>query len=238
MPAADTVADVLKYTPVLEMIFPAVTLPVADTRPVVVKLPPVTLPVAVINPAVPKLPTLALPVPVLRVPATLTPVPVTTRVLLLTADNVMFAFVVIEMFELPLATVAMIFPAVTLPVPVIWPEPKPKLPTLALPVPVLKVPATLTPVPVTTRIFALPTAEILTLPFAAGILTFELPFARGPIRLPALMLPVPVLKVPATLTPVPVTTRIFALPTAEILTLPFAAGILTFELPFEKAPVK
>ena len=46
------------------------------------------------------------------------------------------------------------------------------------------------------------------------------------------MLPVPVFNVPATFTPVPVTTRIFALPTAEILTLPFAAGMLTFELPF------
>ena len=48
-------------------------------------------------------------------------------------------------------------------------------PTLALPV-TFNVPATFAPVPVTTTIFALPTAEILTLPFAAGIFTFELPF--------------------------------------------------------------
>jgi hypothetical protein len=51
----------------------------------------------------------------------------------------------------------------------------PMLPTLALPV-AFSVPATLTPVPVITAIFALPALLILTLPFADGILTFELPF--------------------------------------------------------------
>ena len=64
------------------------------------------------------------------------------------------------------------------------------------------------------------------------IVTFELPLASVPTKLAAARLPVK-LQVPATLTPVPVITTILALPTAEILTLPFAAGILTFELPFE-----
>ena len=61
---------------------------------------------------------------------------------------------------------------------------------LILPLPVFNVPATLTPVPVTTNTLALPTADILTLPFAAGILTLLLPFASGPIKLVADKLPV------------------------------------------------
>jgi len=59
------------------------------------------------------------------------------------------------------------------------------LPKLALPV-VFNVPATLTPVPVTTIIFALPAALILTLPFADGILTLLLPLTM------AVALPTPV----------------------------------------------
>ena len=42
------------------------------------------------------------------------------------------------------------------------------------------VPATFIPVPVTTTTLALPADEILTFPFAAGILTLLLPFAREP----------------------------------------------------------
>ena len=41
------------------------------------------------------------PAPVFKVPATFTPVLVTTRVLLLDAANVIFAFAVIVIFELP-----------------------------------------------------------------------------------------------------------------------------------------
>ena len=50
------------------------------------------------------------------------------------------------------------------------------------------------------------------------------------IILAAVKLPV-AFNVPATLTPVPVTINILALPTALILTLPFALGILTLLLP-------
>ena len=112
----------------------------------------------------------------------------------------------------------------------------PKLSTLALPE-TLAVPVILAPVPVTTNMLALPTADMLTFPLAAGILTLLLPFANAPKMLPPVMLPVvviipePVFNVPATLTPVPVTTNMFALPTALMLTFPLAAGILTLLLP-------
>ena len=52
----------------------------------------------------------------------------------------------------------------------------PILPTLALPV-TFAVPAIFAPVPVTTKMFAFPIAEMFTFPFAAGMFTFELPFA-------------------------------------------------------------
>ena len=52
--------------------------------------------------------------------------------------------------------------------------------------------------------------------------------------LPAVKSPV-AFNVPATLTPVPVTTIIFALPDALILTLLFALGIITLLLPLTKA---
>ena len=52
----------------------------------------------------------------------------------------------------------------------------PILPTLALPV-AFSVPVMLAPVPVTVTMFALPAAEIFTLPLAAGMLTFDVPFA-------------------------------------------------------------
>ena len=48
------------------------------------------------------------------------------------------------------------------------------LPAVKLPV-VLNVPATLTPVPVTINMFALPTALMFTLPLADGIFTLLLP---------------------------------------------------------------
>ena len=64
---------------------------------------------------------------------------------------------------------------VILPVATISPT-VPKLPTLALPE-AFNVPVTLTPVPETTTIFALPTALIVTLPFALGIDTLLLPLA-------------------------------------------------------------
>ena len=57
---------------------------------------------------------------------------------------------------------------------------------------------------------------------------------NAPLTLPVvLMLPLPVFNVPATLTPVPVTTNMFALPTADMLTFPFAAGMFTLLLPFD-----
>jgi hypothetical protein len=51
------------------------------------------------------------------------------------------------------------------------------------------VPVTFIPVPVTTTTLALPIADILTLPFAAGILTLLLPFANTPTKLPDVVLP-------------------------------------------------
>ena len=62
-------------------------------------------------------------------------------------------------------------------------------------------------------------------------LTKLAPLMLPPVPVPTVKLPV-TLAVPAIFAPVPVTTTIFALPTAEILTFPFAAGILIFELPF------
>ena len=70
--------------------------------------------------------------------------------------------------------------------------PPPMLPTFALPVPVLNVPATFTPVPVTTSMLALPTALMLTLPFAAGILTLLLPFEILEVLRPVNWLPLPI----------------------------------------------
>ena len=101
----------------------------------------------------------------------------------------------------------------------------PILPTLALPV-AFNVPAMFAPVAVTTRTLAVPLTERFMLPAAAGMLTFDVPFARGPIKLPTLTFPVAViavmlalvapilptlalpvaLRVPATLTPVEVAT--------------------------------
>jgi hypothetical protein len=253
--------NVVANTPVV-LTLPALALPVADIKPAVIKLPAFKLPVAVINPPVPMLPTLALPV--------------------------------------ELNVVANI-PA------------GPKLPTLALPL-AFNVPATLIPVDVITISFGVPPAEILIFPFAAGILILLFPFAKIPIKLPPVILPVAVIKppveilanvplpvaetippvitlppvilpvavinppvttlptlalpvavklladitlallilppeppavemlpaiklpdtlsVPVIFAPVPVTTKTFALPADEILTLPFAAGILTLLLPF------
>ena len=46
----------------------------------------------------------------------------------------------------------------------------------------------LAPVPVTTNTLALPTADMFTLPLAAGILTFEFPLANTPTKLAAIIL--------------------------------------------------
>ena len=61
-------------------------------------------------------------------------------------------------------------------------------PTLKLPV-MLAVPVMFAPVPVTTSILALPTALMLTFPFALGMLMFEFPFATAPTKLPTVALP-------------------------------------------------
>ena len=50
----------------------------------------------------------------------------------------------------------------------------------------LRLPAMFAPVPVTTSV-VLPTAVILTLPFAAGMLTLLLPFARVPLKVVAVI---------------------------------------------------
>ena len=88
----------------------------------------------------------------------------------------------------------------------------------------------LAPVPVTTNV-VFPTADILTLPFAAGILTLLLPFASGPIKLAADKLPEK-FPVPVILAPVPVTTNV-VFPAATMFTLPSIAGILTLLVPFD-----
>jgi hypothetical protein len=49
---------------------------------------------------------------------------------------------------------------------------------------IFDVPAIFAPVAVITRTLAVPIADILTFPFAAGMFTFEFPFACGPIKLP------------------------------------------------------
>ena len=79
-------------------------------------------------------------------------------------------------------------PALTFPVTLALPAVI-RFPPVTFPV-AFSVPATFTPVPVATSIFALPATDKLMLPFAAGILTFEFPFACGPIKLPAVTFPV------------------------------------------------
>ena len=64
-----------------------------------------------------------------------------------------------------------------------------------------------------------------------------LPFASGPIKLPAVKLPV-VFNVPATFTPVPVIVIILALPIALNVILPFAVAIFMLLLPFASGPIK
>ena len=140
------------------------------------------------------------------------------------------ALPVVVIVLLPAAMIPMMLPAVILPVPVIIPLPNPRLPTLALPVPVLSVPATFTPVPVTTRILALPTALMLTLPLAAGMLMFELPLACAPIILAAERFPLK-FPVPVTFTPVLVKFAIIA-PATAIGTLPPLATMLMLLVPF------
>ena len=67
----------------------------------------------------------------------------------------------------------------------------PKLPTLALPV-AFNVPATFAPVLVTTNTFATPPTDVLTLPSATGIETFDVPFVTPDVTIVCqLKLPVP-----------------------------------------------
>ena len=100
----------------------------------------------------------------------------------------------------------------------------------------LSVPFIFAPVPVTTKTFALPTAEMLILPFADGMLTLLFPLANGPYSACADKLPVK-LPVPDTLTPVPVTITTFALPIALIPML-LSVAILILLLPFANVPTK
>ena len=98
-----------------------------------------------------------------------------------------FAEITLALPILPPLPVVLILPAVKLPLAInvladitltldtLPPEPDVTiLPTVALPV-TFNVPATLTPVPVTTSMFALPTALMFTLPLAAGIFTLLFP---------------------------------------------------------------
>ena len=114
--------------------------------------------VEVICPAALKLPE-KLPVPVI-----LAPVLLIIIVLLPPAVNVMFALEVIAIFEVPFWNVAPLMFEVTF-----------MLPPASISPVILAVPAMLAPVLVTTNTFGTPFELILTLPAAAGILTFELP---------------------------------------------------------------
>jgi hypothetical protein len=114
-----------------------------------------------------------------------------------------------------------------------------KLPKLALPV-AFNVPAILTPVPVTINILALPTALILTLPFAAGIFTLLLPFDNPAVVIPVRYIPLPVKKLADTLLPklalpdviLPVTAKLLNVPTlvmfgcAAVVTVPAVVALV------------
>jgi len=226
------------------------------------KLADITFP-PVIFPPVPDVTILAavkLPV-AFNVPATLTPVPVTTIIFALPAALILT-------FPFALGMVTLLLPltkAVALPTPVSrYPLPEKKLavtrlPKLALPDVILPVTAKLVKVPVLV-IFGC--AAVVTVP--AVVASGTVPVTLAPVNevklapdptnklaettfAPVIFPPVPdvtilaavklpvAFNVPATLTPVPVTTIIFALPTALILTFPFALGILTLLLPLTMA---
>ena len=118
----------------------------------------------------------------------------------------MFASPVVVIVLEPAATAPMKLPAVTLPVPVMTPVLKPKLPTLALPVVVI----VLEP---------------------AATMPIMLPAERLPV---VVILPVPVLSVPATLTPVEVIISTLEVPPTEVVTLPLAVLMFTFDVPLER----
>ena len=99
----------------------------------------------------------------------------------------------------------------------------PKLPTLALPE-TLNVPEIFAPVPVTVTMFALPTADIVTLPFDEAIRTLLLPFANGPNKLPT--------------KPVVVSTNTFDVPPTLNVMLPEATGTFILVVPFAYGPIK
>ena len=137
--------------------------------------------------AVPKLPTFALP-DTPNVPVTLAPSVVAVILVVPATPKVTFPpAAVTTTFDVPFCIrpllIVVILPVVATSVAV------PKLPAFALPV-TFSVPVMFAPVPVTTSMFALPATSKLILPFAAGILTSEFPFARLPTKLPAVTLPV------------------------------------------------
>ena len=166
----------------------------------------------------------------MTLPVTLAPVVVAAILAVVSTVRVILPPLVRVMLEVPLLIRGMLALVVKIP------RAAPMLPTLALP-DAFNVPATLTPVAVTTTTLAVPIAEILTLPLAAGMFTFELPFACGPIKLPTVALPVDRI-VPAILMPVAVITTTFAVPATSKLMFPPAAGMLTSEFPLARLPMK
>ena len=195
-------------------------------------IPPVVLP-GVISILAPDASTAAAP-PAYVICNALTPAVVTGKPLVDNATiSVVCAALANKLTELAAAILNVLLPlAVNVPVevnPVV-----PMLPTLALPVPVFNVPATLTPVPVTTNTLAVPIADMLTFPLAAGILTFELPFACTPNKFPPVMLPVVVIALdPAAMIPMILPPEM--LPVVVIVLLP--AAIIPMILPPEMLPV-
>ena len=91
------------------------------------------------------------------------------------------------------------------------------------------------PVPVTVNV-ELPTAVIITLPFADGIFTLLFPLAKGPIKLAADKLPVK-LPVPDTFTPVLLITSTLGEPIALIVIV-LSALMRILLLPLANVPTK
>jgi hypothetical protein len=100
-------------------------------------------------------------------------------------------------------------PVTFAPVKEVKPEPLPVI----TPEPVFNVPDTFTPVPVIIKV-VLPTAVMFTLPFAAGIATFEFPFACVPNKLPTKV--VAVMALFAIFALIPVTFSSATLPLADV----------------------
>ena len=137
--------------------------------------------------AVPKLPTFALP-DTPNVPVTLAPVVVAVILVVPATPKVTFPpAAVTTTFDVPFCSrpllIVVMLPVVAISVAV------PKLPVFALPV-AFNVPVMFAPVAVITTTFAVPAISKLMLPLAAGILTSLVPFARLPMKLAAVTLPV------------------------------------------------